>query len=351
MGGTAKVTKTRTDANRRDGSSERCAHSGRPVPGQSYGNGRQPPCAAKFATVPNGATAGFCYGEGMIEGAMHHFRGIGPVRLGQLHEAGIRTWQDVLQQRASISETLRAEVVQEAECCLQALERDDIAFFVERLFPHDRWRILNRYIDRCSFFDIETTGLEYDDTITMVVCWHKDRLHTFIEHENLDDFLDLLDDVDLLVSFNGSTFDVPRVLDGFHIPELPCPHFDLRWPCYHKNLAGGLKQVTARLGIDRPDDLQDVDGSLAVVLWNRWLQQRDVAARQQLIRYCGADVMLLKPLSQVIGGHRIQLADDFWDQLPASPAAPAAPTIDDRRRQFLASVFGTASPTRLRTRR
>ncbi|MCR9197459.1 MAG: ribonuclease H-like domain-containing protein [Planctomycetaceae bacterium] len=287
----------------------------------------------------------------MIEGAMHHFRGIGPVRLGQLHEAGIRTWQDVLQQQASISETLRAEVVQEAERCLEALEQDDIPFFVERLFPHDRWRILNRYIDRCSFFDIETTGLEYDDTITMVVCWHKDRLHTFIEHENLDDFLDLLDDVDLLVSFNGSTFDVPRVLDGFHIPELPCPHFDLRWPCYHKNLSGGLKQVTARLGIDRPDDLQDVDGSLAVVLWNRWLQQRDEAARQQLIRYCGADVMLLKPLSQVIGGHRIQLAEDFWDQLPASVEAPAAPSLDDRRRQFLTNVFGTASPTRLRTRR
>lgn len=287
----------------------------------------------------------------MIEGALHHFRGIGPVRLAQLREAGIQTWHDVLRQPETLSPGLRDEVVAEASRCVAALEADDIAYFVRRLFPHDRWRILNRYVDRCSFFDIETTGLEYDDTITMIVCWHKDRLHTFIEHENLDDFLDLLEDVDLLVSFNGSTFDVPRVLDGFHIPELPCPHFDLRWPCYHKNLSGGLKQVTSDLGIERPNDLHDVDGSLAVVLWNRWIQHKDEVARQQLIRYCGADVMLLKPLSQIIGGRDACIADDFWEHLPTSPHPPVKESTRDRRQQFLSSAFGSASPARLRTRR
>lgn len=282
---------------------------------------------------------------------MHHFRGIGPVRRGQLHEAGLQTWQDVLQQPDAVPRGLQADIVAEANRCVAALEADDIAYFVDRFFPHDRWRILHQYADRCSFFDIETTGLEYDDTITVVVCWHQNKLHTFVEHENLDDFLDLLDEIDLLVSFNGSTFDVPRVLDGFHIPRLPCPHFDLRWPCYHQNLSGGLKQVTAQLGIERPADLQDADGSLAVLLWNRWTQHQDQAARQQLIRYCGADVMLLKPLTQIIGGHPVELPDDFWQQLPAASTPASSPSSQERRRQFLSGAFGGASPMRLRTRR
>ena len=40
-----------------------------------------------------------------------------------------------------------------------------------------------------------TSGLEMDSLITVIACWHQGRLHTFVEHENLDDFLDLLDDI------------------------------------------------------------------------------------------------------------------------------------------------------------
>ena len=287
----------------------------------------------------------------MITEALHHFRGVGPVRLAKLQDSGIKSWQDVIVQPDLIPNSLRSEIVAECERCLAALENDEIRYFVDRLFPQDRWRILNRYIDRCSFFDIETTGLEYDDTITLIMCWHNGQLHTFVEHENLDDFLDLLDEIELLVSFNGSTFDVPRVLDGFHIPELPCPHFDLRWPCYHRDLCGGLKQVTASLGIERPADLSDADGSLAVQLWHRWAEHKDEDARNQLIRYCGADVLLLKPLAQHIGGHEVCVTENFWAALPAASSATVAATANDQRKQFLANMFGKASPTRLRTRR
>lgn len=287
----------------------------------------------------------------MITEAFHHFRGVGPVRLAKLHDAGIRSWNDVAAHSEAIPKSIRSGMLAESERCVAALENDEIKYFVDHLFPLDRWRILHRYIERCSFFDIETTGLEYDDTITLIMCWHDGRLHTFVEHENLDDFLDLLDEVELLVSFNGSTFDVPRVLDGFHIPELPCPHFDLRWPCYHHDLGGGLKQVTAGLGIKRPEDLNDADGSLAVQLWHRWADHKDEEARNQLIRYCGADVLLLKPLAEHVGGHEVCVPDDFWSHLPAASVASVAKTANDQRKQFLANIFGSASPTRLRTRR
>lgn len=287
----------------------------------------------------------------MITEALNHIRGIGPVRLSQLQNAGIRSWQDAIARPELLPKSLATDVVDESQRCLEALENDDIQYFVEHLFPPDRWRILHRYAERCSFFDIETTGLEYDDTLTVIVCLHKGQLHTFVEHENLDDFLDLLDEIELLVSFNGSTFDVPRVLDGFHIPELPCPHFDLRWPCFHQNLSGGLKQVTSGLGIQRPADLDDADGGLAVQLWHQWLNNKDEDARRQLIRYCAADVLLLKPLAEHVGGHEVRVGDDFWRQLPDAPASVGLNSANQQRKQFLANMFGSASPTRLRTRR
>ncbi|MCA9051977.1 MAG: ribonuclease H-like domain-containing protein, partial [Planctomycetaceae bacterium] len=224
---------------------------------------------------------------------------------------------------------MRLSLPEECRRLLTALADDDIGYFVRTLVPPDRWRILSRYADRASYFDIETTGLEFDDRITVIVCQHRGELLTFVEHENLDDFVDLLWDVDLLLSFNGSTFDVPRVLSTFHIPELPCPHLDLRWPCWYRNLRGGLKDVTGRLGWQRPADLRDADGALAVRLWSHWENNGNCDARRQLIRYCAADVLLLQPLTQWLAGNPVGDVTDLWHLLPsASPAYFLSPGDD-----------------------
>ncbi len=287
----------------------------------------------------------------LITEAFQHCRGLGPVKLRQLTASGIKSWHDVISDPDRVPAALRSSVVSECEQSLRALLEDDIAWFVDRLAPRDKWRILSQYHDRTTLFDIETTGLEYDATITVIVCWHRGRLHTFVEHENLDEFLTLLDDVDLLASFNGSSFDVPRVLDGFHIPSLPCPHLDLRWPCHHQGLRGGLKQITSRLGLQRPHDLHDADGALAVMLWQDWRWRQDQAARDHLIRYCAADVLMLVWLSQQLGRRTDMSMAELWEHLPNSPSLARQTGENQRRAKFLNSMFGGASPKTLRTRR
>ena len=290
-------------------------------------------------------------GSIVITEALQHCRGVGPIRLAQLRNAGLRTWHDVVTAPELVPVSLRNHVLEESLRSLQALQEDNIRYFIDHLSPQDKWRVLAQYLDRSSFFDIETTGLGYDDTITVIVCWHRNQLHTFVEHENLDDFLDLLDEMDLLVSFNGSSFDVPRLLDGFHIPDLPCPHLDLRWPCHYQGLSGGLKQVTSQLGIDRPADLRDADGELAVRLWSMWLHQQDATARDQLIRYCAADVLLLRPLAERLAGSPMNSVDQLWNDLPtAAPAVSIGGSLEERK-QFLSGKYGSASPAVLRTRR
>lgn len=278
-------------------------------------------------------------------------KGLGPVRIASLQELDINHWQDALNSPGRLPDALRSQIIEECHLCLSALEQKDVGYFTENLHPTDRHLILSEFGDQASYFDIETTGLEYDDQITVIACWHQGRLHSFVEGENLDDFLDLLDEVKLLVSFNGSTFDVPRVLDTFHIPELPCPHLDLRWACHHRGLTGGLKQITARLGLHRPNDLHDAEGALAVDLWQQWTTRQDSAARQLLLRYCAADVLLLQPLAEFLSGKPMSNLNRLWDQLPEAVQAPGKPSSEDIRRQTLTAMFGSASPAKLRTRR
>jgi len=256
----------------------------------------------------------------LIREALLHCPGVGPARLAQLRRDGVRSWDDVLAAPDRVPPRLRPGLVGESQRCLTALADRDIRYFVDRFAPADRWRIIAQFFEETTFFDIETTGLEWDASITVIACWHRGRLYHFVEHENLDAFLDLLDDVRLLASFNGAAFDVPRVLGAFHIPSLPCPHLDLRWMCYHRRLRGTLKDIADRMGIRRPADLRHADGALAVQLWHQWTSQNDRAARELLVRYCAADVLLLAMVA-----HRLSLEGTppdahLWACLPQAPS-------------------------------
>lgn len=239
----------------------------------------------------------------MIRGAFQHFFGIGQERLRILHDAGIDSWielsaqpRHLLGMASGAWDRLRREIEQ----CERALQADDLHDLVKTLHPADHWRILACYLDRCSYFDIETTGLGCDSEVTVISCLHRGRLQAFVNGENLDEFLDLLDDADLLVSFNGNSFDVPHVARAFNIPGLPCGHLDLRWACYHQSLRGGLKEIEQRLGITRPPELQGVGGAEAIILWNRWALLNDAKARQLLITYCNADVIALQKIARML---------------------------------------------------
>ncbi|MCK5802306.1 MAG: ribonuclease H-like domain-containing protein [Lentisphaeria bacterium] len=249
----------------------------------------------------------------MITGALHHLPGIGPKRREQLLQLGVSTWDDFGARPPcgyGAGTASWSRILDEIERCRQALAEERIDVLVRALAAQDRWRILSRFFSDATYFDIETTGLEMDCEITVVVCLHRGAVRRFVLGENLNDFLDLLDDVRLLVSFNGSTFDVPFVERYFHIPKIPCPHLDLRWLCHRAGLTGGLKQIEWDLGMSRPSELEGVDGAEAVRLWWRWRQARDRAARERLVRYCSADVVTLRAIAAHVVRREGGRADD-----------------------------------------
>lgn len=225
---------------------------------------------------------------------------IGDQRDKKLRLEGCHCWKDVLdapRPLAGFDVFAWDEIREVAEACLRAVQADDVAYFTSRLPVLEQWRVLTQWFDQVSFFDIETSGLEVDSIVTLVCCFHDGQPLRFLANENLDEFLDLLENVRLLASFNGASFDVPRVLDRFHIPELPCPHVDLRWLCHHVGWRGGLKKIERGLGLRRPPDLEGLGGAEAVWLWQAWTENHDARARRTLERYCAADTVMLKMLA------------------------------------------------------
>jgi len=264
---------------------------------------------------------------------------VGPKREKALRADGCLCWDDILKSpRPAAGLDLLAwdELCRAAEESLRALARDDAAYFAARVPPAEHWRVLAHWFDRASYFDIETSGLEADSIVTLVCCFHGGQPLHFLAGENLDDFLELLESVKLLVSFNGASFDVPRVLDRFHIPELPCAHVDLRWLCHRAGWRGGLKKIERDLGLRRPPDLVGLGGAEAVWLWQAWSENGDEQARRTLERYCAADTVMLNMLAAklcALQGAEVQLPveADVWSAvhraLPDLGRPAAAPAV------------------------
>jgi len=103
-----------------------------------------------------------------------------------------------------------------------------------------------------------------------------------------------------LYTYNGSRFDLPFIHNKLGIDLAKhCLHKDLMLDCWKKNLYGGLKSVERQLGLQRK--LKDVDGYMAVILWNKYKKYGDKEALQKLLIYNKEDVINLGKLRKKLG--------------------------------------------------
>ena len=155
------------------------------------------------------------------------------------------------------------------------------------------------------YLDIETDSF---GRITVVGLYGRGSYTAFVRHESLG-LIRLREELaryDLLVTFCGSTFDLPML--RAHFPDLPLeqPHIDLCGVGRQLGYRGGLKAIERKMGIDRMPEIQSFSGEDAVRQWNRWTHQRDEQARQLLLAYNEADCVNLQPLADAFYGRLVQ---------------------------------------------
>ena len=280
-----------------------------PSRNQGYNPTRDPPAIA----------------ETMIQSSFVLLKGIGASTERRLWDIGIRDWALFLEAPVLPGISLQRKglydaVLREAGAHIQ---RRQSRYFTKLLKPRDHWRLFETFQAGALYVDIETTGAPPEHgEITVVGLYRQGQMISLVRGESLTEerLHEEFDRADLLVTFFGSVFDLPYLHAKFPNVRLSHPHFDLCFAARRLGLEGGLKRIESSLGIERPNDLQGLDGWEAVRLWQAWCHGKP-AALQRLLRYNEADTKNLEPLAR----HVFRTLADRYGPLPSQDRRRPAP--------------------------
>ncbi|NLI00219.1 MAG: ribonuclease H-like domain-containing protein [Chthonomonadales bacterium] len=232
-----------------------------------------------------------------LERTFCHCSGIGPTTEVRLWQSSVQTWGDVLAGRAAdvLSSGLAARLEMTIAESQIRMSREDARWFASVVPRSEHWRAADAFGQRVAFLDIETTGSFGEDLTTVVGIHDGERLHQFVRHENLRDWLDLITDRTLLVTFSGSSFDLPFLRREFGVP-LDVLHIDLCPLLRRLGYKGGLKAVEQQLGVVRPDETAGLSGFDAVRLWFDWERNDNEQSLRTLLAYNAEDVLNMRHL-------------------------------------------------------
>jgi uncharacterized protein YprB with RNaseH-like and TPR domain len=221
----------------------------------------------------------------MLKSTFLHLQGVGKKTERALWQKGITTWDEyrcLVGKQLSIFDTAESDHA-------------------------DYYRIALTYPDETIFLDIETTGLSlYYDQLT-IVGWSVGKEYGVYINGQEDTLLrTALENAKVIVTFNGTMFDLKFLHKTFKELYIPLVHLDLRFFSKRVGLAGGQKKIEKEIGFTRADNLIEMFGESAPILWHQY-RRGDNKALKKLIEYNHADVEGMKCiLDESIKRHYIQ---------------------------------------------
>lgn len=261
----------------------------------------------------------------MIEKTFVHLPGVGLKTERALWDSGIQSWDSFCDPASPLpfgkrrSRALCAGLDESRE----NLCRKNADYFAGNLGSSLLWRLFPEFRDCTAYLDIETTGLGGQwDHITTASLYDGRTVNYYVHSKNLVALPDDLLKFKLLVTYNGSCFDLPFISSYFGI-HLDHVHIDLRFLLRSLGYRGGLKACEKNLGLCR-NELNGVDGYFAVILWREYVSTGDASALETLLSYNIADTVNLESLMAIAYNLKIGATPFSSLTLPA-PQTPFVP--------------------------
>jgi uncharacterized protein YprB with RNaseH-like and TPR domain len=247
----------------------------------------------------------------MLEHTFCHIPRIGAQTEAKLWADGVRCWADALS--SDLPGPRGALIRDAAGRSIDRHNAGDARYFAQTLPTREHWRLYRDFAHRAAYLDIETTGLGGpDDHVTTIALYDGQTIRHYVHGQNLDQFEIDVADYDMVVTYNGKSFDLP-FLRKFLRVDVDAAHLDLMHALRSVGHRGGLKAIEKRLGYDRPD-MADIDGYFAVVLWHEYQRTGDDRVLETLLAYNVQDVLTLEPLAAL--AYNLHLRDTpFADEL------------------------------------
>ncbi|MBI2654780.1 ribonuclease H-like domain-containing protein [Candidatus Woesearchaeota archaeon] len=182
----------------------------------------------------------------------------------------------------------------------KALYNFDSSYFLEILPKSEMWRLYEFFKEDAVFLDIETTGLDKHDDITVFGLYDGLNTKIMINGINLDynALKKELQKYKLIVTFNGASFDLPfieKVCPAL-IPKIP--NFDVKSVTDRLGLRGGLKNIEKMLCIGRSEVVEKFYGGDALTLWRMYRATGDDYYLNLLVEYNEYDITNLEIVAE-----------------------------------------------------
>jgi hypothetical protein len=237
----------------------------------------------------------------MLRNSFVFLPGIGSQRERSLWSKGIIRWDEFLAETkiSGISKQRKNELDSELIAADERYREADSSYFGRKLPGREQWRGLSDFKGSAVFLDIETTGISPRSPITMVGVFDGARMHTLVRGQNLTrtNLGGILSGAKIMVTFNGSSFDIPMIESQFPGIVPGIPHVDLKHPLRRLGLVGGLKRIERELGVERDRRVEYMTGEDAVYLWRLWERDGNRNALDLLTEYNAEDCRNLKFLA------------------------------------------------------
>ncbi|MEM4398144.1 MAG: ribonuclease H-like domain-containing protein [Candidatus Woesearchaeota archaeon] len=178
-----------------------------------------------------------------------------------------------------------------------ALLNNDSSFFLGKLKHKDNWLLYDYFKDESIFLDIEVSKI--NGFLTLIGLFDGYETKIMIKEINFDiNFLkNYLKNFKLIITFNGSVFDLP-FLEKKYPGLLPkVPNIDVRHLCQKLNLKGSLKEVELKLGIKRQNPIVErLYSGDPYRLWKTFKATGNKYYLDLLIEYNEEDIINLKKI-------------------------------------------------------
>ena len=243
----------------------------------------------------------------MLHHSFSHIPSVGMTTEKRIWDRGICSIDEFLQTPPDfLSKAKQAKITEHVHLSKRQIEMGLVDYFYQNIAAKEHWRIFREFQSATVYLDIETTGLGGPgDVITTIALYDGQQIKHYVNGENLNDFPEAIRDYQVIVTYNGKTFDIPFIENYFGI-RLTQAHLDLRYILSSLGYSGGLKSCERQFGIGRTGSLAEVDGYFAVLLWNDYRKKRKVKSLETLLAYNIEDVLNLEYL--MIQAYNLKLA-------------------------------------------
>ncbi len=241
----------------------------------------------------------------MIQKSFIFLDGIDRITEKNLWKQGITSWEAFIAtpKIKGFSKARKAYYDRQLKKAQTALYNFDSSYFTAILPSSETWRLYNFLKEDAVFLDIEVTGISSRDDITVIGLFDGVNTKIMVKGINLDmKYLKReLEKYKLIVSYNGSSFDIPFLIRRYPglLPRIP--HFDLRAVCQRLGFKGGLKEIERKLGIKRQNEIVDrlYNGDV-LKLYKMYTATGDDYYLNLLVEYNEEDVINLKFIAEKI---------------------------------------------------